>query len=323
MRKLRMLIIAGLIAILPGVYAMADDYDIKVRLNQIGSEESILADFGDYAPIQKDYRTFVHIRGFGDQTGMKIGWDQENKTAFIKLIAGDDTPAARYAKKQFEALADRALGYPSNITVSMMVDNCEAVLRYNYDVGDGNVRGYVKVVEMDAAAMLVDDGALMVPIRHLMELLGFNILWDEETKTVDVTIPQTVTIPDSLTESDQWIPTAYYAADTPPGYIPDGVHELGEYLGNFKLTKYCTCNVCNGGWGPYTAWAGRIIPGQTIGVNLDDIPKLAWVYIDTVGWRRAEDTGGGIGSKHIDIAVATHTEALSGNIRYRDVWLAK
>ncbi len=41
--------------------------------------------------------------------------------------------------------------------------------------------------------------------------------------------------------------------------------------------------------GAYTAWAGELIPGQTIAVNLKLFLKLSWVY-DGYGYRHAEDT---------------------------------
>ncbi len=302
------------------------DYDIKVQINGVADTGNSIIDFGEYAPVQINSRTYVHTRTFAQSAGMKVGWDQENQTAFIKVIAdkNSDKPIEVYAAQQFEALGDNGFGTPSSITVSMMLDNSEAVFRYNYDIGEGHIRGLGKTFEMDGAATLIDDKALMVPLRNLMEILGLQVEWSQEDMTAYISVPYDVRIGDNLEETDRWVPERYYAAFTPPGYIPDGVHEIGEYLGNFKLTKYCPCNICNGGWGDNTAWAGKIIPGQTVGVNLKDgIPKLAWLYIDGIGWRRAEDTGGGIGYHHIDVAVSSHYEATHGNILYRDVWLAK
>ena len=41
----------------------------------------------------------------------------------------------------------------------------------------------------------------------------------------------------------------------------------GKYLGRFKITHYCPCYTCNGSNSGRTAWAGQIIPGQTIAVD--------------------------------------------------------
>lgn len=327
-KKTAMGIICFAATVLLSVNAMAENYNITVRLNGIASHASETVDFGEFAPIQINSRTYVHTRCFAEAAGMKVGWDQENHTAFLKVFADktSDKPFELYASELFDQL--EPLGTPSNITISLMMDNADALLRFNYDIGNGNVAGYAKTVTMDGAAALIDDKILMIPLRNIMELLGFQVNWTQDTMTVDVYLPQETVKTEGLEISDNWLPPYVieedlYIGDTPPNYIPDGEHEIGDYLGNFKITKYCPCNTCNGGWGPYTAWAGEILPGQTIGVNPNVIPKLAWVYIDGIGWRRAEDTGGGIGTLHIDVAVSNHYEATSGGITYRDVWIAK
>ena len=321
-------LICALGAAAVSVGAMAEDYDITVRLNYITDDN--LQDnvvFDAHAPIQINSRTYVHSRGFAEAAGMIVGWDQDNRTAFIKVMADADSdkPIERYAAEQFALLSDRAPGTPSNITVSLMLDNSKALLRYNYDIGDGNIAGLGKTIEMDGAATNVDYGVMMVPLRGLMETLGLDVYWNQDTMTVDVWIPDTVAVPGGLEATDQWIPDKpYYTGDTPPAYIPDDAYELGEYLGRFRVTRYCPCDICNGGWGPYTAWAGEIIPGQTIGISpAGSIPKLAWVYIEGFGWRRAEDTGGGVTLDQIDVAVSTHYEATHGSVDYHNVWLAK
>ena len=98
-------------------------------------------------------------------------------------------------------------------------------------------------------------------------------------------------------------------------------YNKGTYLGRFKITHYCPCNICNGGYGNHTAWAGEIIPGQTIAVDPNIIGKLQWVYIDGYGVRRAEDCGGGVKGNHIDVAVPTHKMAMDMGVVYRDVWV--
>lgn len=96
----------------------------------------------------------------------------------------------------------------------------------------------------------------------------------------------------------------------------------GKYLGRFKITHYCPCYTCNGSNSGRTAWAGQIIPGQTIAVDSSVIGKLQWVYIDGYGYRRAEDCGA-FGGNHIDVAVPTHSMALDMGVVYKDVYLAE
>ena len=310
------------------VGAMAEDYGITVRLNNITNDNlqgTIVFDAHD--PVQINSRTYVHSRGFAEAAGMVVGWDQANRTAFIKVMAAanSDMPIERYAAAQFAALSDRALGTPSNITVSLMLDNSQALLRYNYDSGDGNILGLGRTIEMDGAATMLGDGILMVPLRGLMEALGLDVYWDQDTMTVDVWIPEEINVSDGLDATDKWIPeNTYYTGNTPPVYIPNNAYEIGEYLGSFRVTRYCPCDICNGGWGSHTAWAGEITPGQTIAIGAaSSIPKLAWVYIEGIGWRRAEDTGGGVAADQIDLAVSNHYDATHGSVNYHNVWLAK
>ena len=96
----------------------------------------------------------------------------------------------------------------------------------------------------------------------------------------------------------------------------------GKYLGRFKITHYCPCYTCNGSNSGRTAWAGQIIPGQTIAVDPSVIGKLQWVYIDGYGYSRAEDCGA-FGGNPIDVAVPTHSMALDMGVVYKDVYLAE
>lgn len=105
------------------------------------------------------------------------------------------------------------------------------------------------------------------------------------------------------------------------------------YLGNFKLTAYCSCEICCEGYAAnrpideygnplvYTATGAIAKEGRTIGVNPKTIPYGTQVYISGLGWRIAEDTGGGIGTNHIDVYMGSHQAALSSGLTYGDVWV--
>lgn len=86
---------------------------------------------------------------------------------------------------------------------------------------------------------------------------------------------------------------------------------LGESLGNFKLTAYCGCRKCNGRWtGCPTASGTDYVQGRTIAVDKRVIPLGTWVYINipNEGWQkfRAEDTGSAIKRNRIDVYVDAH-----------------
>ena len=94
-------------------------------------------------------------------------------------------------------------------------------------------------------------------------------------------------------------------------------------MGNYKLTHYCTekrKHICGLGAG-ITATGTQVTAGRTIAVDPSVIPYGTEVYIEGYGWRVAEDCGGGVNGQHIDIAVETHSKALSMGITSGGVWI--
>lgn len=100
------------------------------------------------------------------------------------------------------------------------------------------------------------------------------------------------------------------------------------YQGVFKISHYCPCFKCCGkqpwqaGYG-ITATGTTATEGRTIAVNPKLIPYGSKVYIEGLGWFVAEDTGGGLKSKHIDVYINSHERALQGGIKHAVVWVRK
>lgn len=313
-------------------------YDISVRMDRVARDESYDVDFGAVAPVQLDSRTLVPARAMAESAGMSVTWDQPTQTAilFLKPSADSDKPVERYAAKVFDRIPPPLPNLsPVDMTAALKLDSGVAVIRYNYIDSDGEYINYGKEYKLTSKTILVDDGTLMLPLRDSMEIFGLTVGWNQDEMRAYISVPDSVNVPDNLAI----IPDngeGKYAATTnnKRNYISysyediknggDGlsyIESKGTYLGTFRITHYCPCEICNEGWGPYTAWAGEIIPGQTIGVNPKEIPPLSWVYIEGYGLRRAEDTGGGIGTKHIDMAVENHQVVQSMDTVYRDVYL--
>jgi hypothetical protein len=74
------------------------------------------------------------------------------------------------------------------------------------------------------------------------------------------------------------------------------------------------------GGGKVTASGTTPTAGRTVGVNPSVIPYGTKLQIGKTSGYVAEDTGGGIGYKHIDIFVNSHQEALNKGVAYKDVW---
>jgi len=82
----------------------------------------------------------------------------------------------------------------------------------------------------------------------------------------------------------------------------------------YKVTAYCPCSLCTNGDG-ITA-TGR--DAYTIGVAVDEsiIPLGSRLDIPEYGtWVLADDVGGAIKNKHIDIRFKTHQEALNWGVK--------
>lgn len=94
-----------------------------------------------------------------------------------------------------------------------------------------------------------------------------------------------------------------------------------KYLGKFTITHYCPCEQCCGvGGGKVTASGTTPKAGRTVGVNPSIIPYGTKLRIGGKDGYVAEDTGGGIGTYHIDIFCNSHQEALNKGVLYKKVY---
>lgn len=303
--------------------------DISVKMYSVASNTTDYVAFSKMKPIQIDSRTLTPARDMAQAAGMTVEWDQPTQTALLTLKAdsNSDKPIERYAAE----LISKVKGYgldltPTSITAAIKLESSKAVIRYNFTDSEGDNVPMGKDYEMLSKAIFIEDGTLMIPMRDSMEMFGLEVGWNQEELCASVKIPDTIEQPEGLTIIANHGDGPYKPDTSAPeeeSTPVDSQPQVGEYIGLFKITHYCPCAICNGGWGAYTAWAGEVVPGQTIAVNPDIIPKLSWVYIDGYGYRRAEDTGGGIGQYHIDMAVPTHAMAMELGVVYKDVYFAE
>ena len=96
----------------------------------------------------------------------------------------------------------------------------------------------------------------------------------------------------------------------------------GECLGNYKLTYYCSCELCCDKETGITATGTPVIEGQTIAVDTSVIPYETKVIINGHVFT-AEDCGGAIKGNRIDIYVNDHNRALELGVDHADVYLVK
>jgi len=303
-----------------------------IMMNALRSPMPEIVDFTAHAPVLKDNDLLVPVRPLADEAGMFASWDQPTQTATITLYscAWGENQVERHAAVLMDNVNTYGLDVtPYSITADFKLNDKNAMLRYNYKDNEDDIISFGKSIEINQAATLVDNGTLMIPLESSMEMFGLDVDLTGTDLTAKISIPEYAKVPSDMgivaAKEKSPEPTAAPAAsvvveeNSPVNMDP----ALGDYIGRFKITHYCSCSRCNGGYGNNTAWAGKVTPGQTIAVDPTVIPKLSTVYIEGYGYRRAEDCGGAIKGNKIDMAVSSHAEAMSKGVVYADVYLTK
>lgn len=103
------------------------------------------------------------------------------------------------------------------------------------------------------------------------------------------------------------------------------------YLGNYKITAYCACEICCGEWANnrpvdsngcpvvYTASGERAVSGMTVAVDPEVIPYGTTILIAGKEYT-AQDCGGAIKGKRIDVYFDSHMEAQDYGVQTHDVY---
>ena len=99
---------------------------------------------------------------------------------------------------------------------------------------------------------------------------------------------------------------------------------IGAYksLGKYTLTAYCGCPYCSGNWGNRTSTGKIAKPNHTIAVDPSVIPYGSKIKIGKTVYT-AEDCGGGIKGKHIDIFFSNHKDALRFGRRKQKIYIRR
>ena len=94
------------------------------------------------------------------------------------------------------------------------------------------------------------------------------------------------------------------------------------YAGEYTIVAYCTeqyPHICGGT--PTTKSGEPVTPGVTVAADPDVLPLGTRVYIDGIGERVVQDTGGAIRGRKIDLAVESHQEAVAWGVQHKGVWI--
>lgn len=102
-----------------------------------------------------------------------------------------------------------------------------------------------------------------------------------------------------------YIPAKVYAKGKPQKKVPKGY----ESLGKFTLTAYCGCAACCGKTDGITSTGTKAKAGRTIAVDPKVIAYGTELVINGHEYV-AEDCGGNIKGKHVDIYFDDHADAI-------------
>ncbi len=101
----------------------------------------------------------------------------------------------------------------------------------------------------------------------------------------------------------------------------DEIGPTMKSLGEYEVTAYCACELCCGEWADSMTFTGEIATeGVTIATYPDDIALGSKVYIEGIGERVAQDIGGAISNKRIDLFFDSHSDALNFGRQTLEVW---
>jgi len=90
----------------------------------------------------------------------------------------------------------------------------------------------------------------------------------------------------------------------------DGGYNNRELLGDFTVTAYCPCKKCCGEWADgLTYTETKATEGRTLAVDPEVISLGSVVEVNGVNYV-AEDIGGAVNGKHVEIYFSDHNEAL-------------
>lgn len=99
-----------------------------------------------------------------------------------------------------------------------------------------------------------------------------------------------------------------------------------DYVGEFKVTWYTAGPESTGKTPDHpeygiTATGTEVTPGQTIAADWNVLPPGTKVYIEGIGERIVEDSGGAVKGKHVDVYIPSVEEANKRGVSYAKVYI--
>lgn len=178
------------------------------------------------------------------------------------------------------------------------------------DAAPGDLIFYEKNGEIYHVVMSLGNGKTIEAQSSATGIVYGNVDYNKAVWAVRIISDEDTDVLDKLKEEGL---ADVYTEYTTSGYV------YGKYLGNFKLTNYCSCPVCCGVWsGGPTASGAMPVEGRT--VAMAGVPFGTKLIINGLLYT-VEDRGTPYG--HVDIYRNSHQDALNFGVQYADVYLAE
>lgn len=186
-----------------------------------------------------------------------------------------------------------------------------------------------------SATFVADSGALSeeptTTGSTLTEVFSFTEQMVTEFSTVEETTEESTTMSEMIVEKPSTTKATKKALTTIPQTKERPLSET-KSLGQFKLTAYCSCRKCCGKYAEnrpidsrgetivYGASGNKLSADRSIAVDTSIIPYGSKVIINGRTYV-AEDCGGKVKGKHIDVYFSNHSKALEFGKKYAEVYL--
>lgn len=170
---------------------------------------------------------------------------------------------------------------------------------------DTNIlKGNIKVVQKGQTGTIIQDIEKIYQDGKLvsMRMLGKEVQAETQHKVIAVGTKRAapkVVVAKAKVETTAKVKSSITRVSSNNQVSKAGVDfTYKKVLNNVSMTAYSSEEA---GIGTRTASGTRVTEGRTIAVDPDVIPLGWWVYIEGMGFRRAEDTGGAIKGNKIDM----------------------
>lgn len=131
-------------------------------------------------------------------------------------------------------------------------------------------------------------------------------------------------VPESICQQNQWLGVAD-SLQKELAVLREREILLLKHIRHesYTATAYLPVDSIEGRYSGVTATGTLAKPYVTVAVDPAFVPINSWIWIDGLGWWRAEDTGNKVEGKKIDLCVSTRQEATEFGVRKMRIKILK